>query len=435
MSEEQKRKRATYHLWTFTISKLLSTFGASVFAFGAGLFVLEMTGSAANFAITMVCSILPRMLLAPIAGYVADNYSKKMIIIIAQLGSILAVSTLLTFNVIHDGLTVFSIYAVTAVLSITSLFSGVTFSSSIATLIDSDRIQKAMSFNQASISIATIGGPAIGGMLYGWTSMSVFLMIQIIGYTIAVLLESTMNFRLYSKFEKGEKGNQKKESILAGIKGGIAYLKNQKILSLIIWISLWINFFFAAVNVGLPYILREQLKMAATHFGYVEAILSIGMLLGSIYFAIRKEVKYPLQFSKRGILFLTFLFALIPVPAVLHLTYYGNFTYYLIVNLVFGITLLIINTPIMVVMQKEIDEEYKGRVFGLLETMAQAMMPLGAIIFGVLYDVVPAQWVIWGSVSILFALLLYMMRPSIIVQAHPELAKKPPVKTEAKTAV
>lgn len=434
MSEEQKIKRATYHLWTFTISKLLSTFGASVFAFGAGLFVLEMTGSAANFAITMVCSILPRMLLAPIAGYIADNYPKKAIIIIAQIGSVLAVSTLLAYSLLH-GITIFSIYAVTAVLSVTSLFSGVTFSSSIATLIDSDRIQKAMSFNQASISVATIGGPAIGGMLYGWTTMSVFLLIQIIGYTIAVLLESTMNFNLYSKRDQNEQKTEKKESLFAGIKSAITYLKNQKILSLIIWVSLCINFFFAAQIVGLPYVLREQLKMAATHFGYVEAIISVGMLVGSIYFASRKEVKYPLLFSKRGILFLIVLFALFPVPAVLSLPYYGNFIYYLVLMFVFGVTLMIINTPIGVVMQKEIDEEYKGRVFGILETMAQAMMPLGAIIFGFLYDAVPPQWVIWVSATIMFSLMLYMMRPSLIIQAHPELEKKKIVKPATETAV
>lgn len=96
---------------------------------------------------------------------------------------------------------------------------------------------------------------------------------------------------------------------------------------------------------------------------------------------------------------------------------------------------MVINTPIGVVMQKEIDEEFKGRVFGILETMAQAMMPLGAIIFGILYDAIPAQWVMWVAVSIMFAMLLYMMRPSLIIQAYPELEKKKTLKPAAKTAV
>jgi len=374
------------------------------------------------------------MLLAPFAGYIADNYPKKPIIIIAQIGSVLAVSALLAYSLIF-GITVFSIYVVTAVLSITSLFSGVTFSSAIATLIDPDRIQKAMSFNQASIAIATIGGPAVGGMLYGWTTMSVFLIFQIVGYAIAVVLESTMDFRLYSKRDQTDQSQEKKESVWAGIKGGIVYLKNQKILSIIVFVSLWINFFFAALNVGLPFVLREQLKMEATHFGYVEAILSVGMLLGSLYFATRAEVKYPLQFSKRGVLVLIGLLAFVPVPVVFDLPYFGNFIYYLTLMFTFGVTLMMINTPIGVVMQKEIDEEYKGRVFGILETMAQAMMPLGAIIFGLLFDVVSAEWVFWGACLFLIAIVLYLMRPSIIVQAHPELEKKNLVKASAKTAI
>ena len=33
MKERQKMKRAVYHLWTFTISKFISNFGAQIFAF------------------------------------------------------------------------------------------------------------------------------------------------------------------------------------------------------------------------------------------------------------------------------------------------------------------------------------------------------------------------------------------------------------------
>lgn len=77
MNEAGKIKQATYHLYTFTISKLISTFGSSVYAFGISLYVLALTGSAASFAVNLICSILPRTVFAPFAGYVADNYPKK----------------------------------------------------------------------------------------------------------------------------------------------------------------------------------------------------------------------------------------------------------------------------------------------------------------------------------------------------------------------
>lgn len=57
MNDEIRMKRATYHLYTFTVSKLISTFGSSVYAFGISLYVLMLTGSAASFAINLICSI------------------------------------------------------------------------------------------------------------------------------------------------------------------------------------------------------------------------------------------------------------------------------------------------------------------------------------------------------------------------------------------
>lgn len=74
---DEKLKRATYHLWTFAFSKFISSFGNSIYVFAMSLFILTMTGSAMNFAINMICTILPRTILAPFAGYIADRFPKK----------------------------------------------------------------------------------------------------------------------------------------------------------------------------------------------------------------------------------------------------------------------------------------------------------------------------------------------------------------------
>jgi len=417
-----KLKKATYHLWTFTISKLISTFGASVYAFGISFYILSITGSATSFAMNMICSILPRTIMAPFAGYAADKYSKKKIVILAQIASVIAVAGLLAVS-LSFGLSLVAIYITTAVLSITSLYSGVTFSSSIANLIDEERIQKAMSFNQMSVSIATIGGPAVGGLLFGLVSMPTFLVIHIVGYAIAVVLEATMDFKLFTKKTEEDSG-ETKETMLQSIKAGIQYLKQHRVLTVIIWVALVINFCFGAFMIGFSFILVEKLNVESTHFGLTEGALSVGMLLASIYLSTRKDMKFPLVSSKRGILVMGILMAAVAFPLLVTLSYLGVVSFYLVVMFAFGVTMVFVNTPIGVLMQKRIDEEYRGRVFGILETMAMSLMPLGMVIFGFLYDIIPAQYVLLGSSTFLIAAVLYMLRPSIMKQAHPELAEK-----------
>ncbi|WP_342542891.1 MFS transporter [Paenisporosarcina sp. FSL H8-0542] len=422
MEESLKLKKATYHLWTFTISKLISTFGVSVFSFGISFYILSVTGSATSFAIVLICSILPRVLVAPFAGYAADKYPKKMIIIIAQICSVLAVGGLLVVSLTF-GLSLIAIYITQIILSITSLFSGVTFSSSIANLVDDARIQKAMSFNQMSMSIASIGGPAVGGLLFGLVSMKMFLIIHMVSYIIAVILESTMDFNLYSK-KAAEFIEEKKETMLENMKAGITYLKQHRVLSVIVWVALVINFFFGAFTVGYSYILVEELKVQSAHFGITEGAMSIGMLLASIYLSARKDIKFPLIVSKRGIIIMGLLMATATLPLLVTLSYMGIVSFYFVLMFSFGVAMIFVNTPIGVMMQKQIAEEYRGRVFGLLETMSMSLMPLAMVLFGFLFDIVPAQYVLLASSSIMLAAVIYMLRPSVMKQAHPDLEEE-----------
>ena len=433
MEEVLKLKKATYHLWTFMTSKLISSFGAQVYAFAISFYILQVTGSATSFAMNLICSILPRTLVAPFAGYVADNYSRKAIVITAQIASTLAIGGLLTVS-LASGLSLVAIYTTTVVLAIASAFSGIAFSSSITGLVDEKRIQKAMSLNQMSISFAAIGSPALGGLLYGTVSMPVFLVIYMVASVIGVILESTMNFKLFAKRKEVVEG-EAKEPMWQSMKAGFSYLKLQPVLMTIIWISLFINFLFGSFQVGYSFILIEKLKFDSTHFGLTEGAFAVGMLLLSIYLSMRKEVKYPLLVSKRGILVFGILIASIGLPLILPMQYGVMFAYYVVVMFGFGATLIIVNTPLQVMMQKTIDDDYKGRVFSIIETMAMALMPLGVVIFGFLYDIFPAQWILIISSLLLIGVVLVLARPSVVRKAHPDIAGEKVAKSETVSEV
>ncbi|MDI2586026.1 MFS transporter [Psychrobacillus sp. NEAU-3TGS] len=419
MEEVLKLKRATYHLWTFTISKMISSFGAQVYAFAISFYILQLTGSASNFALNLICSILPRTLVAPFAGYAADRYSRKIIVIAAQIATTLAIIGLLIVS-ITAGLSLIAIYTTTVILSLASTFSSVTFSSSITGLVDEGRIQKAMSLNQMSISFAAIGSPALGGLLYGAVPMPVFLIMYMVASVIAVALESTMNFTLFAKRKEVVEGEEK-EPMLQSMKEGLRYLKNQPILKAIVWISLFINFLFGAYMVGYSFILIEKLKVASEHFGLTEGAFAVGMLLLSIYFSTRKEVKYPLLLSKRSIVIMGVLMGAVALPLIVSMSYNVTFGYYAILMFCLGSAMIITNTPMQVMMQKMIEDDYKGRVFSIIETMAMALMPLGTVIYGFLYDLLPAEGVLIVSSLLLIAVVLILARPSVIRTAHPEL--------------
>jgi len=419
LTEAQKLKRGTYHLWTFMTSKLISSFGANVYSFAISFYILQLTGSATNFALNLICSILPRTIAAPFAGYVADNFSRKRTIILAQAASVLAIAGLLTVSLMN-GLSLTAIYITTCLLSLTSTFSGITFTSSISGLVNEDRIQKAMSLNQMSISLASIVAPALGGVLYGAVSIPVFLTIYLIASLVALILDSTMDFQLFAKRSHVPVAGQEKEKLWVSMKEGFVYLKTKPVIITIIFIALFVNFFFGSFEVGYSFVLIEKLEMKSVHFGILEGAFAIGMLLLSFYLSIRKEIKYPLITAKYGIIGMALVIGGIAVPLLITFTYQAMFVYYLILMLAIGSFLTIINTPIWVMMQKSVDDDFKGRVISILETMAQVLMPLGTVIYGFLYDWVAAEWVLFISAGIIIGIALFMLRPAVIANAYPE---------------
>lgn len=417
----KKLKRATYHLWTFAASKMISAFGAQIYAFAISFYILQITGSATSFAANLICSILPRTLMGPFAGYVADTYSRKRIVITAQIVSSMAILGLLTISLTSE-LSLTAIYATTVVLSLASTFSSIAFTSSITGLVDEERIQKAMSLNQMSVSFAAIGSPAVGGLIYGAVPMPVFLILYASASILAVILESTMDFNLYAKRKVKEEGAPK-EKMLDSMKAGLAYARLQPLLMAMIWVALLVNFLFGAVSVGYSFILIEKLKMLPAHFGLVEGSMAVGMLLMSIFLAARKPFSSPLRVSKWGIVALGLQMGLIAMPLLILFSYGGVFAFYVTISFISGALSPLINTPLQVFMMKLIDDDFKGRVFSILETMAMALMPLGMVLFGFLYDILPAPWILITSSILLILTVFILLRASVIRQvtsANPE---------------
>ncbi|MEH7333822.1 MFS transporter [Neobacillus drentensis] len=429
MEDRLKLKKATYHLWTFTISKLISSFGAQIYSFAVSFYILQLTGSATSFAANLICNILPRTLAAPFAGYLTDKYSRKIIAITSQAATTLAIAGLLTVTV-TSGLSLVAVYTTSCILSLTSMFSGVAFTSSITGLVDKERIHKAMSLNQMSISFAAIASPAVGGLLYGAVSMPVFLITYMSASIIAILLESTMNFTLFANRKEEVKG-EAKESMWQSMKAGIHYLKQHSLIVTIIWMALLINFLFGAYEVGYSFILIEKLKMGSRNFGLTQGAFAIGMLVLSVYFSVRKEVKFPFRLAKRAFIGMGIIMGGAALPILISMSGTAVFVYYLIIMFTLGTMIIIVNTPIQVMLQKQIEDDFKGRVFSIVETMAMALMPLGMVLYGFLYDIFPAQWILLLSACLFLVVTLILARPSVVRKAHPELKEVRIVNSEA----
>ncbi|HDX9590800.1 TPA: MFS transporter [Bacillus pseudomycoides] len=397
--DNTRLKIATRNIVLMMIGKLSSMLGANIYTFAMGLYVLKTTGSGMGFAITLVCGSIPRLIFGPIAGAAADRINRKKLAVGADILSALIMFTMFLLSN-SFGLSLIFIYVSAALLSICASFFSIALTSSIPSLVDTTRIQKANSLNQTATSLSTILGPVIGGLVYGLFSIKFFFLLNGITFALAAMVEVFMVFDLYKANKKEEKGH-----FLTSIKEGFIYVKEQNDIFSMVKLSFWLNFFFCAVNVSLPYIIVQKLSLSSQQFGVIEGMFAVGMLIASIILSIRAEATNKFRTIRRNLFMLAGLLFCIALPMFLPLSKTMIFIYYITLMILFGVNLITINVPLQVFVQKTTAPEYLGRVFGLIETIATAIVPLGTLLYGVLLDYIPASTVILISTFGLFVVV------------------------------
>ena len=84
-----KRMKSFLIIW---FGQLISIIGSGLTGFGLSVWIYEQTGQALPIALNALFVNLPRVLLAPFAGAIADRYDRRSIMILADIGA--AVATL-----------------------------------------------------------------------------------------------------------------------------------------------------------------------------------------------------------------------------------------------------------------------------------------------------------------------------------------------------
>lgn len=410
-----KLKKATYNLYAFLVGKVVSSLGATVYGFVVSMYILQHTGSSLFFAINILISFLPRIITSPIVGVLADRYSRKKLVL---LGMSIVVTTLLivaTYSFAF-GMSVILLYVTTLFYQIGSSITSVSFTASITNLIDEDRIQKAMSFNQFVLSSTAILGPILGGILFGFVPFQWFFVGMAVMLAIDLCISSTMHFTLYEK--QSDVQVNKKDSVWKGVREGWTYVQNNYLLKKVFFMSSWINLFFTCIGVGGGFVMLQKMFIAPTSIGIIEGFEAVGMLSMALLFSMIKPVRNPLRNAKWSIIAMGCVLIVFIVPLLIPFSSLGTILYLCLVMMLFGIFAMTTNMPLGVWMQKEVDEHQRGRVFGLLEMMAMIMMPVGTIAYGILFDYVSASALFIVSGIIIVCLSFYLLPQKVICQAE-----------------
>ncbi|WP_327091024.1 amino acid adenylation domain-containing protein [Nonomuraea sp. NBC_01738] len=348
--------------------QLVSLIGTGLTTFGLGLWVYRQTGSIAMFALMSVLALLPAVVLAPIAGAVADRFDRKTIMITADSAAGVA-SAGLAVLLWSGGLELWHVYVIVTTGAISTAFHQPAYMAAVAQLVPKRYYGRANGLAQLGQAAGTVFAPLLGGALVAAVELPGIIVVDLVSFLFAVTVTLLIRFP-DTLFKKRE------ETFGQEVLGGWRYIARRHGLLAIIAFTSVLNFMFAMVEV-----LATPLVLSLTDsrgLGLVLACTGVGLLAGSVLMSVtggleRRTNGIMLCFGGIGVSMM--IIGSGPHPA---LPAIGLFC--------LGFSTAVLNAHWFSIVQQKVGLDLQGRVIATNLMLVWLMVPAGFLAAGPLAE-------------------------------------------------
>ncbi|USK39548.1 MFS transporter [Cytobacillus firmus] len=395
----------------FLSSQTISLFGSSLVQYAIMWHITLTTESGLMMTLYIICGFIPTFFLSPVAGVWADRYNRKMLIILAD--GLIAFSTLILAILFLMGYE--SIWLLFVMAGIRALGTGIqtpAVGAILPQIVPKEKLTKVNGVNGSIQAVIMFVSPMVSAALIAMASLEVIFFIDVI--TAAIAIVTLMTFVKIAVHKKA--AAEQTASYFSDFKQGLQYVNSNP------FVKKFFLFFAVFIVLMAPAAFLTPLQVTRTFGGDVweltaiEIAFSVGMMAGGGIIA--SWGGYPNKITTMT------LASLIMGICTLALGIVPVFWIYLLFMAFFGIAMPIFNTPVTVLLQEKIEEDYLGRVFGVMGMISTSMMPIGMLIFGPIADVIAIEWLLVGTGAFIILLAVILGRDQVLLEAgKPELSE------------
>ena len=357
------------------VGQLISIIGSGLTGFGLSVWMFEQTGQATPIALNALAFNLPRVILSPIAGSVADRYNRRKVLIIADCGA--ALTTLAVAIILFSGsLQVWHIYLTTAISSAFSAFQEPAYRASITMLVPKKDLARAGGIQQIGFAVQSILTPLIASVLYLAIGLEGVILIDFATFFIAIGVLLVVRIPQPRPTTESEAPGEKK-SMWQDALFGWRYLRKRPGLFGLLWYYAVVNFFLSLSGVlMIPLVLSYG---TAADIGVIQMAGGAAMLIGGLVMGVWGGPKNRLIWGVVAAIALSgfgyFLAGLRPVTWLIGL---AQFVILFFIPVSAALS--------QAVWQKKVAPDIQGRVFAIRGMIAYLIIPLANLVAGPLAD-------------------------------------------------
>lgn len=388
----------------FMTSQTISLFGSALVQYAIMWHITLNTQSGMMLTIYIICGFLPTFFFSPLGGVWADRYNRKRLIIISD--SAIAISTLLLailFLMGYDSL--WLLFLISAVRAAGTGIQTPAVGAILPQIVPEKQLTKVNGINGSIQAFITLVSPMVSGALFAVAPIETIFFIDVITAAIGIsILVGFVHISIHAKAKE-----KQATSHISDFLQGINYIKNHEFLKKFFLFFAFFFVFVAPAAFLTPLQVTRSFGDDVWRLTVIEISFSIGMMAGGVLIASWGGFKNKVHSMTLASLLIgvcTFMLGVVP-----------SFWVYLIFMVLTGVAMPIFNTPATVLLQERIEEEYLGRVFGVLGMISTSMMPLGMLVFGPIADKIEIEWLLIVTGILLFIQGFFLIGSKVLVEA------------------
>jgi MFS family permease len=396
---EALRHREYRLLW---YSQVFASLGVWMDQVTRGWLIYELTDSALQLGLVRGIQAIPFLFLSPIAGSVADRYSRKFLVVTAQFANgfiFTATAALILFGLIQP----WHVYVTAVLMACVQVFLQPSRAAMISDTVPPENLTNAIGLNAVVFNMARSTGPALAGLLIAVFNTGVAYGVQGLFFILATIWTTQMisgRRAAAARHAHGGLGESFARSIVSGWK--FSWRKEEVRSSLLIVIVA--SLFMVPFSTLLPIFARDLLDVGAQGQGLLLTSMGIGAFGSAMIIATFGD-RMP-----RGIMMLVG----VMLYGVLVVVFSASpwFSLSMVLMAAIGLCHVSSHALVQTVIQSYSPPEFRGRAIAIFH-MNQVLLLLGGMLIGALSAAIGAPWAAaaMSIVGTLCMVALYIFDP------------------------
>lgn len=364
--------------WSIFSGQALSLIGSALTQFVLLWWITDTTGSVSALAMAGLFALLPQALLGPIGGTFADRYSRRLLMIAADITSAFCMLVLIALFLTNQ-IELWHVYTMMFIRSAMQAFQQPAANASTAMLVPSSFISRAAGLNQTLNGIMLIAAAPLGALAMTFMPIGYALSIDVVTALLGIL-----PLFLY-RIPQVSVNNEERTGVWNEFREGCLVVWKNPGLRILYALLAAVTLVIMPSMTLVPLLVKDHFGGGAPEVAFIEGLGGAGMIAGGALITLVNP--------KRKVLWVLWGFALSCFT--LSLTALADSNMFILAAFWWCLSSLLYilgNGPLTALIQTTVPNQLQGRVLALLATFAGLAAPVGLAVTSPLGELIGVRW-------------------------------------------